>query len=224
MSLPFKTNTIKLEAKTISEQLRSRRQEKKLKLEDIAKYLKIDYKYLEAIEKGNLEKLPPGSYGKNFLREYAIFLDLDHRGLIIDYDKEIEIIGSKVTKKDYFSKPSIRQKITLIVPKILKNIGLIMIIAICFIFIGNAVKQIFVPPFLFLDNPRQNLIINKKTINVRGASEQDAQITINGEIIINVNGVFNRDINLKKGINIIKVTAKKKYGNEQTIQRQIIVE
>ncbi len=202
MAIPFKTSTIKLESQTISEQLRSTRQEKNLKLKDVAKYLKIDYKYLEALEKANFEKLPIGAYGKNFLREYAIFLKLDY--------KERTIIDNKVKEKNYFSKPILKQKIIFSIPKLAKNIIITTAVAICFFYLGSAVKQIFVPPFLDLESPIENFATNKNTIN--------------DEVIIANNGIFNKNINLKKGINIIKVTARKKYGNETTIERQVIVE
>jgi len=224
MAIPFKTSTIKLESQTISEQLRSTRQEKNLKLKDVAKYLKIDYKYLEALEKANFEKLPIGAYGKNFLREYAIFLKLDYKKLIETFEKERTIIDNKVKEKNYFSKPILKQKIIFSIPKLAKNIIITTAVAICFFYLGSAVKQIFVPPFLDLESPIENFATNKNTINVQGISDNKAQIIINDEVIIANNGIFNKNINLKKGINIIKVTARKKYGNETTIERQVIVE
>ena len=223
MPQPFKASTIKLELKTISEQLRSVRQEKNLKLTDIAKYLKIDYKYLEALEKGNLEKLPIGAYGKNFLREYAIFLKLDHRKLVKIFEKERDIIGNKVKEKNYFSKPILKQKIIFSIPKLAKNIMITTAVTICFFYLGSAVKQIFVPPLLILKNPLENLVTSQYAINIKGETEKEVQIIINGEIILSSDGVFDEDINLKKGVNIIRVTARKKYGNETTIEKQVIV-
>ena len=70
----FKSNKIYLDSETVSEQLRSSRQAKKLKLSFIAKKLNINEKYLAALEKGEYKELPHGVYGKNFLREYALFL------------------------------------------------------------------------------------------------------------------------------------------------------
>ena len=223
MSLPFKANTIKLESKTISEQLRSTRQKSNLRLEDIAHYLKIDYKYLEALEKGNLEKLPIGAYGKNFLREYAIFLKLDYKQLVDDFEKETSIIGNKVKEKNYFSKPILKQKIILSIPKLTKNIFISAAVAICFFYLGSAVKQIFVPPFFILESPLENVITSQSAISIKGETEKGAQIIVNGETILSNDGIFEKNINLKKGVNIIKITARKKYGNETTIKRQVIV-
>jgi len=223
MSLPFKTNQIKLESKTISEQLRSARQAQNLKLKEVAKYLKIDYKYLKTLETGDLEKLPVGAYGKNFLREYAKFLKLDATKLIKVFKKEIAIVSSKNKDKNYFSKPILKQRIIFSIPKIGKNLAIVSTIAICFFYLGNAVKQIFVSPSLVLESPLENLVTNLSTLNIKGKTEKEVQIIINGEIITSTNGLFDTEINLKKGINIIKVTARKKYGNETIIERQVIV-
>ena len=224
MSLPFKINKIKLASQTISEQLRSARQDKNLKLENIAKYLKIDYKYLEALEKGNLEKLPVGAYGKNFLREYANFLNLDYKQLTRIFEKERAIIDSKVKEKNYFSKPILKQKLILSIPKLFKNILISAGFIICFFYIGSAVKQIFVPPLLILESPQDNLSTREAVINISGSTEKHTQIIINGETILSNNGVFNESVHLKKGVNIIKITAKKKYGNKTIIERQVILE
>ncbi|MFH1582819.1 MAG: helix-turn-helix transcriptional regulator, partial [Candidatus Falkowbacteria bacterium] len=103
----FKSNKIYLDSELVSEQLRSARQAKKIKLSLIAKKLNINEKYLEALEKGEYEKLPHGVYGKNFLREYALFLGLDYKKLAADYETEINIVEPK-RQKELFSKQVIK--------------------------------------------------------------------------------------------------------------------
>ena len=71
----FFANKIITNADTIAEQLRQARLSKNVKLEDAANELGINRTYLEALEKGNFNKLPKGVYGKNFLREYALYLN-----------------------------------------------------------------------------------------------------------------------------------------------------
>jgi len=63
------------------------------------------------------------------------------------------------------------------------------------------------------------------SITVDGQTEPEAEIKINDEIILNNhNGYFSQTINLKKGLNNIVITAKKKYSQEITVTRQILVE
>ncbi len=176
----FRTNRIFLDSETVAEQLRSARQEKKLKIEDAAQKLNISRKYLEALEKGDFGKLPAGIYGKNFLREYSVFLGLDYNELEKIFQKEADIMGDFPRNKS--------------------------------------------PPYLFIENPRSNLAITEKKINIIGIAEAEAQITINGkQVLTDANGRFTERISLKNGINIITVIAKKRYGREKIIKRQVLV-
>ncbi|MEK7097725.1 MAG: helix-turn-helix domain-containing protein, partial [Patescibacteria group bacterium] len=78
----FTSNKIVLDLEAISEQLKLARQAKGLRLDDIARVLNINSKYLQYLEQNGFNRLPAGVYGKNFLKEYAAFLDLDHNEII----------------------------------------------------------------------------------------------------------------------------------------------
>ena len=219
----FKSNKIYLDSETVSEQLRSRRHAKKLKLSEIAKKLNINEKYLAALEKGEYEKLPHGVYGKNFLREYALFLGLDYNQLAADYETEINIIEPK-RQKELFSKQVIKKRYLLAMPKILKNILIFLIICVCFIYLGYRVNKIISPPLLIINNPAADLTIDQTSLLINGQTEAEANLLINGQTILtDKKGNFSQTISLKNGLNIITVTANKKYSRGQTIIRQILV-
>lgn len=46
--------------------------------------------YLYALEKEEFDQLPPGSYGRAFLRTYAAFLNLDAELLVEEYTSRFE--------------------------------------------------------------------------------------------------------------------------------------
>ncbi len=222
MSL-FKSNKIYLDSETVSEQLRSARQAKKLQLKQAAKKLNINEKYLAALEKGEYRELPRGVYGKNFLREYALFLGLDYEKLAKDYDAEINLLEPK-RQKDLFSKQVIKARYLWTMPKILKNIFIFLIICVCFVFLGYRLNKIISPPFLVVNNPAKNLITSETTLLVSGQTEAEASLSINGQIVLSdKNGNFSKMISLKNGLNIITVTASKKYGRDKTIVGQVLV-
>src|SRR3989339_782348 len=62
---------------TLSDQLRTKRKKQGISLKEVASELKINVQYLEAMENNQLEKLPTGVYSKNFLKKYALFLNID---------------------------------------------------------------------------------------------------------------------------------------------------
>jgi cytoskeletal protein RodZ len=219
----FKSNKIYLDSETVSEQLRSSRHAKKLKLPLIAKKLNISEKYLIALEKGEYEKLPHGVYGKNFLREYALFLGLDYKKLTLDFETEINLIAP-IRQKELFSKQVIKKRYLLAMPKILKNILIFLTICVCFIYLGYRVNKIISPPLLIIDSPAANLTTNQTSLSVTGRTEAEANLIINGQTVLtDKNGDFSQTISLKNGINIITITANKQHGRGNTIIRQVLV-
>ena len=219
----FENNKIFLDSETVAEQLRSARQEKKIKLHEVSEKLNINIKYLEALEKGNFEKLPTGVYGKNFLREYSIFLGLNYKEIEKVFQKELDIV-KKSPSKELFTRQVARAQYFLAIPKIIKSIIILIIVLACFTYLGFAIKQFTSPPELIVENPNKNLVTTDKTINIIGETEAESQVLINGNYVLSdTKGSFTKKINLKKGINIITITSKKKYGRENTIIRQILV-
>ncbi|MFA5359901.1 MAG: helix-turn-helix domain-containing protein [Patescibacteria group bacterium] len=219
----FQSNKIYLDSEMVSEQLRSARQAKKLKLSEIAKKLNINEKYLVALEKGEYNKLPEGVYGKNFLREYALFLSLDYKKLAADFDAEINTLEPR-GQKEIFSKQVVKKRYLLAMPKILRNIFIFSIICICFIYLGYRVNKIISPPLLIINNPATDLTISQTSLEITGHTEAEANLIINGQTVLtDKNGDFSQLISLKNGVNIITVTANKKHSRSSTIIRQILV-
>ena len=219
----FRTNRIFLDSETVAEQLRSARQEKKIKIEDAARKLNISQKYLKALEKGDFDKLPTGVYGKNFLREYSLFLGLDYKELGEIFQKEADLMENSPQNK-LFSRQIAKMRYFLAMPKIIKNLIISIVVIICFVYLALAVKEIISPPYLFIENPQENLVTKEKIINITGVAETEAQIIINGrQTLSDSEGRFAQIVTLKNGINIITITAKKRYGREAVIKRQVLV-
>jgi len=219
----FKPNKIFLDSETVSEQLRSARQAKKIKVETAAKKLGINPQYIYALEKGEQDKLPRGVYGKNFLREYSVYLGLDYDEIKKNFEKELEFLKEE-NDKNLFSRQIVKKHYFLAIPKIIKNSIIFTIVFICFSYLGYSMKKNFSAPSLFIETPMENMVTSEKMININGKTEAESQVIINGEQILSDNsGRFSEKINLKDGVNTITITAKRKYGGENTVKRQILV-
>lgn len=72
----------------IGAMLKEMRQQKGLKLVDVAKKLCIRRCYLEAIEESNYSEIPAFPYGNGFIRSYANFLGLNGENIIELYKEE----------------------------------------------------------------------------------------------------------------------------------------
>jgi len=203
------------------DKLRQARYSKKLRIEDVSKKINIRPEYLLAIEDERFDKLPAGLYGKNFIKEYASFLGLNAKEILKNWSSQI----TATSEEDPFSRKILARHKFIIFPKIIRNLLIAAAIAICFLYLIFYFKKIILPPQLMIIRPAANLALTGTSIVVSGQTEPEAEIKINGEIVLNNhNGYFDQTVNLKKGLNNIIITAKKKYSREQTIIRQILVD
>lgn len=77
------------ETDTVGETLRRARLAKKLELQDVAAYLCIRARFLEALENGNTKDLPGDAYAQGFVRSYAAYLGLDADKTVAEYKREM---------------------------------------------------------------------------------------------------------------------------------------
>lgn len=222
----FRPTKIFSASEAVAEQLRQKREEGGLKIKDIAKKLNIKREYLEALEKGEYNGLPAGVYGKNFLREYAVYLGLDYKKLAKELAADGNINEAR-RGKEIFSQQIAKKHNFLVVPKIIKNFVIVIVVLAFFIYLGFCLEKVISPPRLEIIEPLDNSVTNNNFVVVFGKTEPEAQIKINGELVAVSFGekesFFTEKINLKSGLNTIIVTAKKKYGQERIIRRQVLV-
>ena len=220
----FTANTINDSQQYIAAKLIKGRQALGLKPKDAAAKLKINYKYIEALEKGDFSNLPEGLYGRNFLKEYALFLGLNADKLAEIYEQE-QASGLSETKADPFSRKKPRLLFFISVPKIIRNIIILFVILICLAYLAYYLNNIISPPKLAIFYPPANITVEKNIITIQGQTEPEAKLLINGEVVLtDADGFFTRDINLKKGINNIQISAQKKYSRQNIITKKIIWE
>src|SRR5207253_10441665 len=68
----------------IGSSLRQARERKGLALVDVERATHVRGRYLRALEEERFDLLPPGSYGRVLLRDYAAFLGLDPQPLVAE--------------------------------------------------------------------------------------------------------------------------------------------
>lgn len=203
------------------EKLYQARSQKKLTIAEISKKLSIRPEYLIALEEERFEKLPAGLYGKNFIKEYSSFLGLNTNEILKDWETQIY----NNSPEDPFSRKILAKHQFIIFPKLVRNLLIIGAIVICFLYLIFYFKKIVLAPSLIISQPASNQSIKESSLVIAGETELEAEVRINGELVLNNNnGKFSQKINLKKGLNNIIIKSQKKYSREQIIRRQIIVE
>lgn len=218
----FSANKIFLDEETVAEKLRQARQGKSIKLLEVAAKLKINIKYLEALESGEYDKLPAGVYGKNFLREYAIFLGLNYQTLILAFEAETESF-KKTDHSELFSNQRAKSWHLLATPKIFKNALILIVLLLFFSYLWYVLQIAKAPPLLIINSPAENSVTSQDFIEVGGRVAEGTDVSVNGESILrDVSGGFYKKVNLKNGLNVISIAAKKRFGQEIVVERHVL--
>ncbi len=208
------------EEERAGEKLKTARLRQKIEIGTIAKKLHIRPEYLASLENEEYDRLPSGLYGRQFLKEYCHYLKIN--------DKEILPLtpyAENQSADNPFSQKILRRHKFLVFPKLIKNIFLILLFFVCILYLFIYFRRLISPPNLIIEYPGKNMVTSTPLITIKGKSDPETEVRINNSIVTSErDGSFSQEIKLKQGLNGLTISAKKKYGQESVIQRQILVE
>lgn len=200
----------------LGEMLISARGRKGVNIDQASKDLGIAFKYLESLEHDNLSGLPGKKYIKKYLKAYCRYLKINFhvcwkasRRLQAEMDKKNGII-----QNSYFrSWPAFIRKAFIF----------ILVIAVLTLLIYK-VGQIFTPPPLKILEPTDGYKTYGTQMKVVGSSQKEAEIMINNKaVFVDDDGFFETPIDLQKGLNLIKISAKKRYSQSREVELRILL-
>lgn len=210
--------------KSLGEDLEKARIAEHLSYLAIEKKIGIRKEYLESMDNGDWAVIPGEIYARVFLKKYSNFLGLEWAKIKAKFEKEIE--GGSYWVKNDTNKMQWIQRVRLIVmTKIIKNILLILAAAMVAIYVGYQLWHLVRPPELEILYPQVNFVGSSELVKILGKIDKNAVVFFNGqEIVPEEDGFFIVDINLKKGLNIVKFETRKKYGRMSTMYKEIIID
>lgn len=208
--------------KTAGEVLYEARKKQEKTLEEVNEETKISVDQLQKIENDNFDCLPPATFTKGLIRNYAIYLGLEPEKILALWrrdcglqDKRSQVIpGSSVTleKNKFFSSGS---------SWILVLMALVPVV----IFFFFQTKSYIFPPALSITEPSDNVVLTQEKIEIKGKTIPDATVWVNGQLAeLSFDGSFSSVIKLLPGENIIEVKAVNRRGKETRTTRKITVD
>lgn len=209
---------------TVGETLRQAREEQGWKINELAKDTAIHPRFIQALEEDRHQDLPGDIYVRHWLRQLCVKFKLNSQNLVEQWLKERQI-------KD-FHQPFTAPSISKIAPPLIITgkqlrwwaVGLVSLALIAFL--GSRIYAVVNPPLLTITHPANNTLNlhNQFSLEITGQTNPEALVTINNQVLnADLNGNFTQMISLKKGLNQITITAKKKHGLSTVVQRTIIV-
>lgn len=214
----FTARTLQNDA-TLGERLRELRGEAGLTVAEAAARTRVPVRHLEAIEGSRYGVLPGDVYTRNFLKRYARVLQVREETVLERYERERAVL--KPVERPLPSPiPSTRG---LALTVLGKRVGVGLIVAAILIYLGVELAKNLTPPKLELVGPPTVSRTTEPTVEVRGRTDPEATVTVNGQPIpVAQDGSFRQSIALVAGRNTLAVTAAKKRGRGYTVTRDVV--
>lgn len=207
--------------KTVGLMLKEARLSRGLTLADIEKGTKIREKFLEGIEEDDYSKLPSLSYAKGFVKNYSEYVGLNSRTVLAFFRRQtVDIPKSHLLPKGVHE-PLNRSPFQLTPGKFIGGI-VISLVAIFLLYLGFQYRAFTRAPALLVETPAVGAVVTQTRMEVLGATDQDATVTINGvSVLVRSDGKFFDQVSLAPGINAITIVATSRFGKTTTVVREV---
>lgn len=210
-----------MQTATLGERLREVREESRCALAEASQATGVPQHHLEALERGDYDRLPGDIYVRNFLRRYAQFLKLNEERVLESYAAERALV--KPTERRLPGPAPTHTSLTLTLAT--KRIAIGAVALAVLVYLGVELRHILAAPNLAVDEPASSIITRSPVIDVAGRTDPEAAVVINGQAVqVAEDGRFRESVTLHPGRNTIQVTAVKKRGKRYTISREVVLE
>lgn len=214
------------ETLTVGDCLRRKREELGYSVKEAGARLGIKVEYLESLENGDYENLPPQVYVRGFLKSYANFLDIDSNQAIKIYNREVTFLERDFLKEKDPKKERVRlRSLVVITPKLITLFLSLLVFSVLFYYLYHQINSFNSKPYLFLENPAGDSIVTDRYFRINGSTEKGAVLKINGqEVGIDASGYFDQNIVLAEGRNVIIIESKNRFNKTERREFNIIYE
>ncbi len=209
--------------RTVGQILKEEREKRFYSLEEVEKATKIRKELLEALEKGEYQKLPPPTFTGGFIKNYGKFLGLETSKLLAIFRREFSDQKHPPKILDSFSNPYEKGKFKLTPAKFLGTLVLGLVI-IFFVYLWFEYKFLVGAPFLEVMTPPDHISTEVSIIEVSGRTEPEAKVKINDqEIQVDLSGRFSQEITLTENVNNLIITSTSKGGKTTKVERTVFL-
>lgn len=207
---------------TVGEILKKARQKRQISLEDVAIKTKISLKYLRAIELNDFDALPPATFTKGFMQNYAAIVGLNPQTVLaifrrdFDQDKKGRIIPRSLSEHT-------SPRVNFYTPT---TTAIIIASFLSLLIIAFFTRQIIIfnsPPPLQITQPSPQAQV-VSPITITGTTSPQAILTINNRpISVDQDGVFISELDLTQGEHVVIITATSRSDRQTTIELPLSV-
>lgn len=212
---------LKLKMKTVGQLLKEAREAELYTLEDVEKALKIRKEMLVALEADDYKKLPPPTFIKGFIKNYAKFLNLDGKQLLAMFRRQFSEREHKPYVMDAFVHPVKEPRFKLTPGKTFGGV-IALVILTFFAYLWMQYRQLSGGPALQIINPPDQMTTENAEVVVEGKTDAENKVLINNqEVKVGVEGDFKQSIILSSPVNKLSIMAISRFGQKNQIERVV---
>jgi cytoskeletal protein RodZ len=206
----------------VGSRLQNARIKKGFTLEEVAKATKIREEFLDALEKGEYNKLPSSTYVQGFINNYTSFLGLPQKETIAIFKREFDEGEHLGVLPESFTHPHSRSLFSFR----LGNYTLVGILTVVFIlsFVAYGYRAALWDPYLSINSPKESQTISSQSILVLGKTDINTIVTVNDDpAYVDKDGNFKKEISVFSGNVAVTVKAVNSFGRKSTMLRHVVV-
>jgi cytoskeletal protein RodZ len=205
----------KIEMETLGEFLKGARENFGLTVGEAAHKASMKPKFLEELEDGNFNALPPDVYILGFLRQLAALYKADPELLISQYKKERGIaVHIAQTETGNAGIKRYMEKLV-ITPKLLTVTLVTGFVAITILYVIWQVLSINKNPSLEIYEPKDRQVIEQSSVTVLGKTDPGMTVTINDQaVFVDSEGNFRTQLGIGPGPKDLVFVAKNKFDKQ----------
>lgn len=206
----------KVKSLTLGEKLRQLREDRRMRIHDLARKINVKDLYIEALEKGQYDKLPTKVYAKGFVRSYARCFGVPEHVLLNLFEREYSVyhnINFKDEEETVNRMPKVPRFV--LTPRIIMGFVGFVFLAGIGVYLYFGVDNFISSPWLVIHDPVDGSVVYDDRIVLEGQTRNNSRVFVNGQqIFVDIDGFFSEEIGLAHGVNVIHVRSINKFDKE----------
>lgn len=209
--------------KIVGQILKEAREAQFYTLEDVERHTKIRKSMVDALERGDYDKLPPQTFILGFIKNYGKFLGLDSEKLLAVFRRDYESRKHPPVVLKSFSDPLKEVHFRLSAAHVVWGVVFLIVFGF-FAYLWVEYRQFVGAPYLEVTSPVDQQTVDIPLVVVEGKTVPEVKVTVNDqEIEVDREGKFKEEIKLSSTTTRIVVKATSKFGRSAVVERVVFV-